>query len=45
VVFPSVYDRTRQFWIQDKVILVKGKVSEKEERITILVDDVRLLAS
>ncbi len=43
VVFPSVYEKTKNLWIRDKIILVKGKVSEKEERLTILVDDAKPL--
>ena len=43
VVFPTVYERTKFTWGNDKVILVKGKVSEKEDRISVLVDDVKPL--
>ena len=43
VVFPTVYDRTKFTWITDKVVLVKGKVSEKDERLSVLVDDAKLL--
>lgn len=41
VVFPKVYERTKFTWGPDKVILVKGKVSEKEDRLSVLVDDVK----
>lgn len=43
VVFPRVFEKTKNFWVRDKIILVKGKVSEKEDRLTIIVDDARLL--
>lgn len=43
VVFPSVFDRTRHVWVTDQAIIVKGKVSEKEDRLSILVDDAKLL--
>ena len=43
VVFPAVYERTKFTWVADKVVLVKGKVSEKDERLTVLVDDAKLL--
>lgn len=43
VVFPTVYERTKHLWVTDRVILIKGKVSEKEDRLTILVDDGKLL--
>ncbi|OGG13012.1 DNA polymerase III subunit alpha [Candidatus Gottesmanbacteria bacterium RIFCSPHIGHO2_01_FULL_39_10] len=43
VVFPSVYEKTRLIWINDRVILLKGKVSQKEERLTVIVDDAKVL--
>lgn len=43
VVFPTVYERTKFTWVADKVVLVKGKVSEKDERLAVLVDDAKLL--
>ncbi len=43
VVFPSVYEKTKLLWVRDKIVLVKGKVSEKEERLSILVDDAKPL--
>lgn len=43
VVFPSVYEKTKPLWISDKVILLKGKVSQKEERLSIIVDDAKVL--
>src|SRR3990167_4342093 len=43
VVFPAVYERTKFTWVTDKVVLVKGKVSEKDERLAVLVDDAKLL--
>lgn len=45
VVFPSVYARTKHIWIHDRVVLVKGKVNEKEDRLTLLVDDAKLVGS
>ena len=43
VVFPSVYEKTRLIWINDRVILLKGKVSQKEDRLTVIVDDAKVL--
>lgn len=43
VVFPSIYERTKSLWRTDNVILIKGKVSEKEDRLTVLVDDAKYL--
>ncbi|MBI5452648.1 DNA polymerase III subunit alpha [Candidatus Gottesmanbacteria bacterium] len=43
VVFPSVFERTKNLWVRDKVILVKGKVNEREERLSVIVDDVKPL--
>lgn len=44
VVFPKVYARTYTSWARDAVVAVTGRVDEKEERLTILVDDVRPIA-
>ena len=43
VVFPGVFERTKLIWRVDQVIILKGKVSEKEERLNVLVDDARAL--
>ena len=43
VVFPSIYEKTKNIWQNDRVILVKGKVSEKEDRLTVIADDAKLL--
>jgi len=43
IVFPSVYTKTKSLWVTDRIILVKGKVGEKEERMNIIVDDAKLL--
>ncbi len=43
VVFPSIYERTKSLWYQDRVVLIKGKVSQKDDRITVIVDDGKLL--
>jgi DNA polymerase-3 subunit alpha len=43
VVFPSVLERTKNLWIVDKIVLVKGKTNEREERLTVIVDDAKLL--
>lgn len=45
VVFPSIYERTKNFWYTDRIVLVKGKISQKEERLSVLVDDAKLLNS
>jgi DNA polymerase-3 subunit alpha len=45
VVFPSVYERTKHIWVSDRVVLIKGKLSEKEDRLTVLVDDAKLVTS
>src|SRR3989338_3293892 len=34
VVFPSVFERTKFTWTNDKVVLVKGKVSERDDRLS-----------
>jgi len=43
VVFPRVFEKTKSIWTTDRVILLKGKVNEKEERLTVIVDDAKVL--
>ncbi len=43
VVFPKIYAKTVSIWQKDAVVLVSGKVDEKDDRLTILADDVKLL--
>lgn len=45
VVFPSIYERTKMLWKTDNIILVKGRVTEKEDRLTLIVDDAKPLNS
>ncbi len=39
VVFPKVYARTFDAWRTDSVVWVTGRVDEKDDRLTILVDE------
>lgn len=41
VVFPKVYTQVSQILKNDSVVLVSGKVDEKEDRILILADEIR----
>jgi DNA polymerase III alpha subunit len=43
VVFPTVFQKTINIWLNDRIILAKGKLSQRDERLTILVDDAKLL--
>ncbi len=43
VVFPKIYSRWPQVWFPDMIIRVSGKVDEKDERLTLLVDEVKTL--
>ena len=45
VIFPTVYERTKYLWINDNIILVKGRVSEREERLSVVVDDAKALGA
>ncbi|MBI4066338.1 DNA polymerase III subunit alpha, partial [Candidatus Gottesmanbacteria bacterium] len=44
VVFPKVYARSYDLWQKDTVVVVAGRVDEKDDRLTILVDEVVLAA-
>ena len=39
VVFPKLYARTHDLWHDDMVVIVGGRVDEKENRLTILADE------
>lgn len=41
VVFPKVYGKTYDLWVHDTVVLISGKVDEKDDRVTILADEAR----
>jgi DNA polymerase-3 subunit alpha len=43
VVFPKTYAKTSPLWVRDGIVIVAGKVDQKEDRLMILVDDVRAL--
>ncbi|MBI3577665.1 DNA polymerase III subunit alpha [Candidatus Gottesmanbacteria bacterium] len=43
VVFPKVFATTGEHWINDKIVCIVGRVDEKEDRLTILVDSVLAL--
>ncbi len=45
VIFPSVYERTKYLWINDNIILIKGRVNEREERLSVVVDDAKALGA
>ena len=44
VVFPKVYARTADLWRMDQIVTISGKIDEKDERLTLLVDDAHVLA-
>ena len=39
VVFPKVYAKTHDLWRDDAVVIVSGRVDEKDDRLTILIDE------
>ena len=43
VVFPKVFEKTKNLWFKDKMILVKGRISQREERLSVIVDDAKAL--
>ena len=40
VVFPKVYVRTWAYWQADAIVSASGRVDEKDDRLTLLVDEV-----
>lgn len=43
VVFPKIYAETSDLWRTDRVVELTGRLDQKEDRLTILVDDVKAL--
>jgi DNA polymerase III subunit alpha len=44
VVFPKIYARTADLWQMDQIMTISGKVDEKDDRLTILIDDARKIS-
>lgn len=40
VVFPSVFERTKEFWAGREPLIVEGKVDNREEKLSLLVEKV-----
>ncbi len=38
LIFPSLYQKEPQFWVEDKMIATRGKVSDKDGEVKILAD-------
>lgn len=45
VVFPKIYSRSVALWVRDSVVVVSGKVDQKDDRLVLLADDVRPVAT
>lgn len=40
VVFPKVYEKTKSFWVKDKVVLIEGKFEFRDNTPSVLADNV-----
>jgi len=45
VVFPSALQRNQELWEEDKIILVKGKVQERDSTLKVICEDAKALTS
>jgi DNA polymerase-3 subunit alpha len=43
LIFPRLYKETNDFWLEGRAVIVTGKISEKDQDLKILVDQVALL--
>lgn len=43
VIFPKIYARTADLWVRDNAVMISGKVDQKDDRLVILADEVRIL--
>ncbi len=41
VIFPKIYARSVRHWVRDSVVVITGKVDQKDDRLVMLADDVR----
>jgi len=41
VIFPKIYAKSSELWTRDNVVIVTGKVDQKDDRMVLLADDVR----
>jgi len=40
VVFPKVFSQSRSSWVTDHIVLVQGKVDDREEKLSVIADGV-----
>jgi len=43
IVFPSILERTASFWQEDKVVLVSGRVNNRDGKLKVLCDNVKVI--
>jgi DNA polymerase-3 subunit alpha len=43
VVFPKIFATTMDLWNMDRIVSVSGKIDEKDDRLTLLVDEAKLI--
>lgn len=41
VVFPRTWEETKELWVQDRIVLVRGKAEKRGEGINVLCDTVQ----
>lgn len=41
IVFPKVFAQTRDVWLNDQAVLIKGRIGEREDKISIVVESAR----
>ena len=44
LIFPKVLEATREIWLEGRMVIVRGKVSEKDSAPKILCDDVKIIS-
>lgn len=45
VVFPKTYETTKDLWVADKIIIVKGSINERDGKVSFMVDGAYELAA
>ncbi len=41
IVFPSIYEKTRELWLEDKILVVKGRVDTKGRGVKVICESVQ----
>lgn len=44
VIFPKMYAKSAHMWVRDGIVMIGGKIDQKDDRLTMLADEARILS-